>query len=289
MNGLFIINNFLSDNRFNDIYTLLLSGAEKCGIKLACRRSGDLLHSPDSLCNLPYDFILFWDKDTVLAAMLESCGYPVFNSSDAIFNCDNKALTFIKLKNAGLPVPETYASPITFDGIGYNEFSFAERISEQLSFPLVLKEVYGSFGQQVYLIENNTELKKRLSILGSKSFIMQKFISSSAGRDVRINVIGENAVSSILRCAKNGDFRSNITNGGTAKQIDPPPEWKAAAIAACKAVGAEFAGVDIMFGDHNQPIICEVNSNPHFRGSLDCTGVDLSPLIFRHIKSSLRI
>ena len=43
-----------------------------------------------------------------------------------------------------------------------------------------------------------------------------------------------------------------------------------------------FAGVDILLGEE-APLVCEVNTNPHFRSTLDCTGVDLSEYIMRYI------
>ena len=48
------------------------------------------------------------------------------------------------------------------------------------------------------------------------------------------------------------------------------------------AVRYDFAGVDVLYGK-NGPIVCEVNSNPHFKSSLECTGVDMSELIMDHI------
>ena len=57
---------------------------------------------------------------------------------------------------------------------------------------------------------------------------------------------------------------------------------------ACRALGLDFAGVDILFGKDDEPIVCEVNSNPHFKSSLDCTGVDMSPLILSHIKERVQ-
>jgi glutathione synthase/RimK-type ligase-like ATP-grasp enzyme len=82
------------------------------------------------------------------------------------------------------------------------------------------------------------------------------------------------------------DFRSNISGGGKAKPYTPTADEKRVAIEACKAVGADFAGVDILFSK-NGPIVCEINSNPHFKSTLDCTGVDLSGYILEHIGRKL--
>ena len=109
---------------------------------------------------------------------------------------------------------------------------------------------------------------------------MQEFIACSKGKDIRVNIVGGKAVAAMLRYNDN-DFRSNISNGGKSKPIALTAAQERAAIAACEAVGADFAGVDILLGE--TPLVCEVNSNPHFKSTLDCTGVDLSEYILRHI------
>ena len=111
---------------------------------------------------------------------------------------------------------------------------------------------------------------------------MQKFIKSSMGRDVRINVVGNQVVASILRYNPH-DFRSNLSNGGKMKPWEPTQAQKDAALNAAAALGLDYAGVDVLFGEEDAPIICEVNSNPHFRSTLDCTGVNLATRILQHI------
>ena len=56
---------------------------------------------------------------------------------------------------------------------------------------------------------------------------------------------------------------------------------------ACRALGLDFAGVDVLFGEDGAPVVCEVNSNPHFKTTLDCTGVDLAAEIVAHIVRTL--
>ncbi len=78
------------------------------------------------------------------------------------------------------------------------------------------------------------------------------------------------------------DFRANVTSGGTTEIYDPTLEERHLAIAATKAVGADFAGVDLLIGEHG-PIVCEVNSNPHIRSIYECTGVDVAIPMIDHI------
>ena len=77
----------------------------------------------------------------------------------------------------------------------------------------MVKEAYGSFGEQVYLAKDIVELNRIVDEIGYKDFLLQEFISSSRGRDIRINVVGNKAIVSMLR-ENNNDFRSNISSGG---------------------------------------------------------------------------
>ena len=287
MKGLLIVNNFVHATKFSELYDLLCKSAKRLEICLDVKKTGDILHNLDNINEERYDFILFWDKDTVLANMFELCGYRVFNSSNAIMNCDNKANTSVLLQKANVRIPKTFIAPLTFEGLGYNDLTFVNSISDILGYPMIIKELYGSFGQQVYMVKNTDEMKDIITKLGHKGFLMQEYIESSRGRDIRINVVGNRAISSMLRYNEHGDFRSNISNGGSMKKYDINEEQRTIAIEACKALNLDFAGVDVMFGKYDEPIICEVNSNPHFKSTLQCTGVDMSFEILSYIKSEL--
>ena len=71
-------------------------------------------------------------------------------------------------------------------------------------------------------------------------------------------------------------------------QAYTPDEAQAAvALEACRAIGLDFAGVDVLFGPDGMPLVCEVNSNPHFKSSYDCTGVDMSQAILAYLREVL--
>ena len=118
-------------------------------------------------------------------------GLPVYNRSEAIDVCDSKAKTHQALANHGIPMPKTIFPPFTYEGIERQNFDAFSRIGQALGYPLVVKEAYGSFGQQVYLIENENELIEIVKKLKHKPFILQEFIENSRGRDIRINVVGD--------------------------------------------------------------------------------------------------
>lgn len=288
MKGWLIINSFMDSAKFNELYSLLSKAAEKHGVTLEMLKSyevngviGDKTEKND----LP-DFVLFWDKDIFAAKALEDKGLRLFNTSEAVYACDNKAETYVRLAKAGIRIPKTVIAPKTFEGTGYNNFDFLKKAIKDLGLPLIIKESYGSFGQQVYLAKTVDECKNIIKNLGHKDFLMQEFIESSCGRDVRINIVGSRAVASIFRYNSN-DFRSNISNGGKMKNYTPTDEQISLAIASAKALKLDFAGVDIMFGANDEPIVCEVNSNPHFKSTLDCTGINLADSIIKYIISEL--
>ena len=66
----------------------------------------------------------------------------------------------------------------------------------------------------------------------------------------------------MYRYSTKGDFRSNITLGGQMERYQPSKEQIDMAIKACKVVELDFGGVDLLFGEADAPIVCEVNSNP---------------------------
>ncbi len=282
--GLMVVNAFLHSAKFNELYQILLHSADECGMELSLRTNAELCTVVDTPAFDPdaYDFVLFWDKDIALATQLEQRGLKVFNGAQSILRSDDKAQTYLALKSAGLPMPRTILAPKTFPAVGYPETAFVDEAARALGLPLVLKECFGSFGHQVYLFHDVEALREKVLSLAGTPMLFQELIATSYGRDVRVNVVGDRVVASLLRTSKNGDFRSNLTLGGDMQPYRADPEQTALAVSAVKALGLTFAGVDVLFGKDG-PLICEVNSNAHFKTTLACTGVNVATEILREI------
>ena len=216
---------------------------------------------------------------------MESNGIRLFNNSRAINLCDNKILMYQELSKNGVTIPRTFIAPKTFEGLNYSKRVFLNSVIKEIGWPIIIKEAYGSFGEQVYLANNFEETNKIIDCIGYKDFLIQEFITSSKGRDIRINVVGDQAVASMLRENKN-DFRSNISNGGNGTNYSPKQEYIDLAVKAKQALGLDFAGVDVLFGE-NGPIICEINSNPQFASTLKATGINLADEIVEYILRQL--
>lgn len=288
-NGWLVVNGYITNPKFLEIYQWLTEAGLRKGYTFERKTNIELM---ELFCSDRWreiekpDFVIFWDKDVRLASLMESCGIRLFNCSDAIGDCDDKSLTYIRLKHAGIRMPKTWIAPKTFSVDGYDKLEYFEHAAEELGYPLVVKECYGSFGFQVYLAGNWEELKAIVAELKNKPFIMQEYISSSWGKDIRIQMVGDEAVACMYRY-NDDDFRANITNGGKMKPYQPNEAQIEMARKACRALKLDFAGVDILFGENEEPVLCEVNSNAHFKNIYDCTGVNVADAIMEYIFQKL--
>lgn len=290
MTGLLVVNEFLYSNKFNEIHTWLINAAKRFGIELQLKTNAELLADiSGDYTDKTEDFVLFWDKDIRLAYYLEQLGYPVFNSSRAIEICDDKSLTHLTLMKAGICMPRTIIAPKTFENIGYTNYNFLQEAADRLGFPMIVKESFGSFGQQVSLVSNMDELLAQMKKIGTKPVIFQKFIQSSRGRDIRLQVVGKQAIASMYRYSENGDFRANLTIGGKMAAYQPTREEAELALRCCEIIGLDFAGVDLLFGNNGEMIVCEVNSNAHFKNIFDCTGVNAAEAMIEYIKKKINM
>lgn len=279
--GWLVVNGFLHSKKFNNLYQFFVNSAKQVGVHLQVVPTTNLIATAQEGFSQKPDFVLFWDKDVCLARRLQNCGLKLFNCADAIENCDSKTLTAMQLLNV-VPMPQTMFSPKTFDGVGYEDLNFVEVAAQKLGLPMVIKESFGSFGQQVYLASTVDQAKQIVQSLAGKDFLMQHFVSESFGKDVRINVVGGKVINAVLRQGANGDFRSNVTLGGSMQSYQIDALMEQYALLACQTLGLDFAGVDFLLGNDG-PLLCEVNSNMHFQSTFECTGVDLSKEILQYV------
>ena len=285
MKAWLVINSFMDNQKFTNLYELLSNAFKKHNVSLEIKTASDIsLEVGVNIKNKP-DFAIFWDKDIYLAERLEKMGVRLFNSARSVLLCDNKILMYQELANKGVIIPRTFIAPKTFEGLNYSKRDFLNNAINKIGFPMIVKEAYGSFGEQVYLANDKESLNKIVDSIGYKDFLLQEFIASSKGKDIRVNVVGDNAIVSMLR-ENDNDFRSNISSGGHGAKYDPKPEYLDLAVKASKALGLDFAGVDVLFGEDG-PIICEVNSNPQFASTLKATGINLADYIADYILKSL--
>lgn len=289
-----VYNGYLRGDKFRDYAEMIQEAAIDRGHLVHIYKNNELLSllsnelalKTTSPIRLP-DYCIFTDKDIYLAKQLELIGVRVFNRANTIELTDNKISTYQCLAASNLPIPKTIVAPKTFGLPFFERDPFLLNVLETFSFPFVVKEAYGSFGEQVYLVENEESFRELVATLSNVPFVIQQFVETSYGRDIRLQVIGEKVVAAMIRTSLH-DFRANVTAGGVMEPYTPNEREQRVAIAAAKALGADFAGVDLLFGENDEPIICEVNSNAHIRNLLDCTGIHVAYPIIDYVETVLK-
>lgn len=280
-----IYNGSLVSDKFADQARLVADAARRAGVYVTIMKNYEVMMDLSEELELP-DFAVLLDKDILLGYFLKSRGVPVYNDPAIIDLCDNKATQYVQLAASGLPMPKTIVAPKVYPNFSILESGYFERVIAELKLPMIIKEGHGSFGMKVYLIENEAQFYDKVESLRGIDFVFQEFVASSRGRDIRVNIVGGKIVAAMYRHSET-DFRANITNGGVASQIQLTSAQQDMALKAAQAVGATFAGVDLLFDEDEQPLVCEVNAAAHIRNILEVTGVNVADAMIAYILEDL--
>jgi tetrahydromethanopterin:alpha-L-glutamate ligase len=107
-------------------------------------------------------------------------------------------------------------------------------------------------------------------------YYLQRFVGveHDGFRDFRLLVSGGRVVTAMVRHA--AQWITNIKQGGRpiAAVVDAP--IRQLAVAATHAVGAGFAGVDIVYDRDGHPSVLEVNSMPAWSGLQRVTKINIA-------------
>lgn len=281
-----IYNGSLTSDKFADQAQLVKEAAERAGVRAALLKNYEVLIDVQTKIADAPDFVVFLDKDILLATFLKLQGIPVFNDPEVIETCDNKAKQYLQLAAHNVPMPQTIIAPKVYPNFTIENSGYYENVLATLGLPLIIKEGHGSFGMKVYLIETRQAFDDKVQALRGVDYVFQEFIETSRGRDVRVNIVGDQIIASMYRHSET-DFRANITNGGVAEVVELTRAQETVALAAAKAVGAEFAGVDLLFGPNEQPLVCEVNGAAHIRNLYTVTGINVADAMIAYILEKL--
>jgi gamma-F420-2:alpha-L-glutamate ligase len=213
---------------------------------------------------------------------IEKFGIPVINDADSISRVSDKLLTSQLLVKENLPIPKTVLVNGDVD---------IELIEKEIGFPCVVKATSGSKGKTVHLCQTKKDFTSLMSLLSSislkKTMIIQEFVDAQPGTDLRVWVIGGKSVVAMKRKGVEGDFRANISQGGTAELFEITDEVDYLARETARVLGLQIAGVDLLF-DREGYKICEANSSPGFEGMDQYCGQDMAQRIVDFIKLKIQ-
>lgn len=215
-------------------------------------------------------------KGASIVRHFEAMGIFSIASSKGIVTSRDKWTCFQILAQKGIAMPKTTLGSSPYLDVFVKDFG---------DHPIIIKILEGTHGQGVILCENYKNALTTAQTLQSAKvkFVMQEFIAEAQGTDIRAFVIDRQVVAAIKRTSKDGDFRSNLHQGGSAHSIKLSNTEKQIAVAAAKALNLSVCGVD-MLASKRGPLVLEINSTPGLEGIETATGLNISGKIITFIE-----
>jgi RimK family alpha-L-glutamate ligase len=203
---------------------------------------------------------------------LEDRGIRVINSPRAIERTVDKFWTSTLLEQCGIPTPDTVVCDDPDEAIAaYRTLG-----------DVIVKPLFGSMGLGMVRVSDE-EMAFRVfrtieQIRGV--YYVQRTVDHD-GTDIRAFVLGGRVIAAIERRASG--WRTNLARGGTARSLSLGEQLSALAVRAAAAVGADYAGVDLLTGRDGTTYVLEVNGIPGWRGLQEATGLDIAGRLVDHL------
>lgn len=246
--------------------------------ELAVIYDGELLPVPDAIIPRIGSSRTFFG--TAMVRHFEIMGAFSVAGNLAIARSRDKLRSLQVLSRQGVDMPRTvFAS---------NKASAKDVIKLSGGTPLVLKILEGTQGVGVVLAETQKAAQSVLdAFYGMEvNLLVQEFIKEAGGADIRAFVVNGEVAGAMKRQGAEGDFRSNLHQGGSATAYKLNRKEKSMALAAAKAMGLGVCGVDMIPSDRG-PLVMEVNSSPGLEGIEKATSIDIADKIMNYIDSSI--
>jgi ribosomal protein S6--L-glutamate ligase len=198
---------------------------------------------------------------------LELMGVPVLNGAYGIAASRNKMRVLQMLSAAGVAVPRTVMAS--------NPARIKEMVELVGGTPVLVKLLSVSEKSGVMICESLQSLEAALeAILGlGQNIVVQQYLRGTRGRDLRVLVVGGEAVAAMRRSAPPGRFTPNLRTGARFEPVELEAEYAGPAIEAARVLQLEVCAVD-MLDVKGGPRVFEVNSSPSIREAESSCGVD---------------
>ena len=213
---------------------------------------------------------------TAMVRHFEMMGVFSATGSLAIKRSRDKLRSLQILSKNGVDMPKTvFAS---------NKSSAKDVIALSGGAPLILKILEGTQGVGVVLVDSEKAAKSVLDAFYGMdvNLLVQEYIEEAGGADIRVFIVGGKIIGAMKRQGAEGDFRSNLHQGGVATAHKLTKKEKDTALSAAKALGLGICGVD-MIPSSRGPLVMEVNSSPGLEGIEKSTKIDIATKIMDYI------
>ena len=164
-----------------------------------------------------------------------------------------------------------------------NNLPYIETSLKPKAYPCIMKSVSGHGGQEVFLIDNESQRQDILSKHPNFEFIYQEYLENSG--DVRLYILNKSVITSIKRENKN-DYRNNFSLGGNVSVYEPSKEMEAAALKIADLLNADFIGVDFLLTKEGFKII-EIEDPVGSRMVYQTTDIDIISKYIEYIRNNI--
>ena len=205
---------------------------------------------------------------------LEDRGVKVINSPRTIERTVDKFWTSALLEQCGITTPETVVCERPEEAIQ------AFRTMQDV----IVKPLFGSMGLGMVRVQDEEMAFRVFRTLEQirAVYYLQRTVDHD-GVDVRAFVIGGKLFAAIERRASG--WRTNLARGAAAQAVKLPEEAKVLALRAAAAVGADYAGVDLIKDRDGRTHVLEVNGIPGWKGLQQATGLDVAGALLDHLSA----
>jgi ribosomal protein S6--L-glutamate ligase len=224
-----------------------------------CRNRDSVYHRGNIVFKNEIDAIILRAADPYALAMARhltgNLGVPTVNNPLGMLLCQDKWATHQMLSASAIPTPKTVFLQKLHDGQ-------LDKIVRALGgWPLIGKPNDGAGGRGVRLFRKEDRGSLETMVEKSNGVILQEHVEFIA--DVRALVINGRVAAAMQRIPAAGDFRGNLSAGGSAREIQLTNiETNLACVAAEQLGMADFCGVDLLRLEKNEAVVLEINGSP---------------------------
>lgn len=236
---------------------------------------GELIEDVDAVIPRIGASVTFYGASVV--RQFEMMGIPTAVESQALVRSRDKLRSLQVLARSDIGMPKTVFT---------NYSKEVKKIIDSVGgAPLIVKLLEGTQGYGVVLAPTKKAAESIIEAFHSMKarVIVQEFIQEAKGADIRAFVINNKVVGAMKRQGKEGEFRSNLHQGGTGELIKLSKRERQVALTAAKVMGLSIAGVDLLQSERG-PLVLEVNSSPGLEGIEKTTKQDIASEVIAYIE-----
>lgn len=230
------------------------------------------------------DFVICRIRESLVTKQLEYMGIPVFNNYKVASICNDKAITYQYLAQKGIPMVDTW----------FVQNSRLEECLLQCQEDKIVKAVHGHGGSQVVLYKGNLSEEQRkisiqdiLDVMNGEDAVVQQFMPGR-GQDLRVYVIGNKVVASVMRTATKGNYKANFSLGGEVNLYHLTKDQQKLVDSIIEEFEFGLVGIDFLIGEDGSFYFNEIEDVVGSRMLYKISDIDIVSLYLQFVHDKVK-